>query len=70
MHPQSITWAGVNATAEDVKRRISHARPAETATSDRPCGELALAGLAIIKTLLVLIALAAAVTAVGHSPLS
>jgi hypothetical protein len=70
LNPQSLTWASANAMAEDARRQIVRARLAATARTDRPQGELTLALLATIKTLLVLIALAAAVMLVGHPTLS
>jgi hypothetical protein len=65
-----MTWANASAMAEEARRQIAGARLAETAASDRPRGEIALALLAMIKTLLVLIALVAAVTIVGHPSFS
>jgi hypothetical protein len=70
MNPQSMTWASANAMAEDARRQIARARLAASARTDRPQGELTLALLAMIKTLLVLIALAAAVTVAGHPSLT
>jgi hypothetical protein len=70
MNPQSMTWTSANAMAEDARRQIVRARLAATARVDRPQGELVLALLAMVKTMLVLVALAAAVTLVGHPSLT
>jgi hypothetical protein len=70
MNPQSMTWANASAMAEDARRQIVRAKLAATARTDRPRGELALALLAMIKTMLVLVALATAVMLVGHTALT
>jgi hypothetical protein len=69
MNPQSMTWANANAMAEDARRQIVRAKLAATPRSDRPQGEMTLVLLALVKTMLVMVALAAAVMLVGHQTL-
>jgi hypothetical protein len=78
MNPQSMTWAHANATAEETRRTIARARRAATAApiasrrifperTTHSLREARLAFLAMVKTLLVLIALAVAVAVVDRS---
>jgi hypothetical protein len=66
MNSESMTWGNASLVAEDVRRRLVRAGVARTARTGRHREEMALALLALVKTTLVMIALAAAVMMVGH----
>jgi hypothetical protein len=71
MNPQSMTWASANAAAEEARRQNARARLAATAHVKRANGEAAFALLAVMKTLLVMIALAGAIALINQpSPVS
>jgi hypothetical protein len=67
MNPESMTWGNASLGAEDVRRRLVRAGVARAARTGRHREEMALALLALVKTMLVMVALAVAVMVVGHS---